>query len=1305
MINPHFAGLSAPSSAALSALFATFVFAVVKGSVGSDNILKRIRQGTATAGILLASLAAVNAQDFGLHFLGSTSDPVTNKAGVVPIGYWNNIAPGAATTTITGSDGVTTAAVNLSGGQAANAWHSGLAGDGADQSLMDGYLDAGSGNNPAIVTISNLPGASYNVYIYNFPDQTRPSNGGDLLPNYSVNGTAYYYPVLGYSGSSTYDTTGVSEGGAGFVGFIEGTYGFSNSSAEIPATSFGNYIVITNVATLAGAITIVPEENSSTWRSPLNGVELVAAANFGVHFLGNTTDDVTNAAGVVAVTNWNNIPAGAQTTNLTGSDGTTQATLNLSGGQAANAWDSGLTGDGGNLSLMDGFLDAGAYGGSPAIITISNLDSSYYNVYLYTFTDQSRPDNGGDWLPNYAVNGITYYTGALGNTGSTEYDTNNLTVGGDGFTNFIEGTLFLENSNSKINSTNFGNYIEITTVEASGGVITVEPQANGTTWRSPLNGIELVPTAAPAFPILTAPMETPSTANQGVGAGTTVTLGGSAIGEQPISFQWQTDGGTGLAPTNIPGATATNLMVNTAGWLPGTYIYDYVASNSLAAETSSVVSITVAATSPTAAISVQFQGNSGSLTLAPSQVAGVVPHANWNIDTNATGVISTNLVDSTGTPTGATIEVTYANGQYHSSDATTTADDVLMSGGFWSGAGFTVNATGIPYSNYNVYVYMLNDNNPNRRYGLTLDDQTYWGGVFNGNIYNAPPFTPDTQTTELPSGTQMQADLVEFGQVTGSSFTITGQTPDGTVAMMGLEIVNPAAGPALAQPIDVAPSGEIIYQGDPVTLTEYPYGATPLSYQWETDNGTGGTLHAISGATNSTLSVNTSSLSGNYSYQVIVSNASGSSISPVTTVAVATSAPVLVTDISPTPNDEAYTGETVTYSPAFGGSQPISYQWMVDMGSGLTNIPGATNSTLVLSNVQISESGTYSLTASNSLGSLSTSSSALTVFPDPLAPAANSYGAAVLAAGPLAYWRFNEDADPSTGVLPAYDSTGHGFIGVYGPYSQNGFDGIAGPQPPAFPGFETNNFALGTENDLTNSLVTIPALDLDTTNVTITMWIFPMANEPASVGLLMNRPFGAGLGFGTNENVSGMAELGYTWNTNAASTWSFNSGLYPPENQWSFVALVVEPSAATLYLYYIDPGTGLVDSYSAVNAIPHGPAPFNTPSAIGTDPVFYSAENDSVTRTFTGSIDEVAVYTNALSSTELESQFAVGTGLPTLNIIKGTGRNLTVTWTQTNEVLLESTNIEGPWITNSGASSPFAVLATNSQMFFKVVTR
>jgi len=102
--------------------------------------------------------------------------------------------------------------------------------------------------------------------------------------------------------------------------------------------------------------------------------------------------------------------------------------------------------------------------------------------------------------------------------------------------------------------------------------------------------------AAPTGPpIAYQPTESPANANAGVASGTTVTFTETATGSSPISYQWQTDGGSGGTPTNIPGATNSTLVIQTTGFAYGTYRYDYAASNSLGTNISPPAAIAVVA--------------------------------------------------------------------------------------------------------------------------------------------------------------------------------------------------------------------------------------------------------------------------------------------------------------------------------------------------------------------------------------------------------------------------------------------------------------------------------------------------------------------------------------------------------------------------------------------------------------------------------------------------------------------------------------------------------------------------------------
>jgi hypothetical protein len=105
--------------------------------------------------------------------------------------------------------------------------------------------------------------------------------------------------------------------------------------------------------------------------------------------------------------------------------------------------------------------------------------------------------------------------------------------------------------------------------------------------------------------------------------------------------------------------------------------------------------------------------------------------------------------------------------------------------------------------------------------------------------------------------------------------------------------------------------------------------------------------------------------------------------------------------------------------------------------------------------------------------------------------------------------------------------------------AQNGFNGILGPEAPAFLGFPAYNKALGSFYDKASSYVTASAGSLIATNLTYAMWIRPSGPVENYAGLLLDRGgSGAGFDFGGTVDGNGMSELGYDWNQDnpAAST-------------------------------------------------------------------------------------------------------------------------------------------------------------------------
>ncbi len=251
-----------------------------------------------------------------------------------------------------------------------------------------------------------------------------------------------------------------------------------------------------------------------------------------------------------------------------------------------------------------------------------------------------------------------------------------------------------------------------------------------------------------------------------------------------------------------------------------------------------------------------------------------------------------------------------------------------------------------------------------------------------------------------PFGTTLASAPVDTTAVTAGTFAdftlvfTTGQNVSGSLTILlrgdsGAQIIwdnarldataAPQAPTALA--IAVSPTN-VVYQGALVTLTEDPAGATPLAYQWQSDNGSGGiTFTAVSGATSASHVVDTSGFTPGSPvvFRVVVTNTFGASTSAPVAITAITGAPVIKTDTLPVTGSDVE-GSTVKFTASFDGSQPISYyQWQRD---GL-DIPNATNTTLTITNLQFSDTGSYQLLAGNSFGTNASTARSFQVNPAP----------------------------------------------------------------------------------------------------------------------------------------------------------------------------------------------------------------------------------------------------------------------------------------------------------------------------------
>jgi len=783
-------------------------------------------------------------------------------------------------------------------------------------------------------------------------------------------------------------------------------------------------------------------------------------------------------------------------------------------------------------------------------------------------------------------------------------------------------------------------------------------------------GLQPIGVGPSPFPFANAISVSPS---RTVAPSTVVTLSEVASGQAPLHYIWKTDGGSGTL-TNIPASDSTNLVVNTTGWSPGVYQFAVLVSNVFGTATSPTTTLTVLYANTTAMLSdvgasIPTPGGNDISQLTPASAANSPDNLNYYFDngsppgqTFTTGsnpggyTLSSLAIDLAGNSGGLP-----ADGQdYILRLYTVSGGNAVLYAVYTSQAGFTFGTTdwlrwfgfAVPLAANATYAYTL-ARDPN---GSGWDNLSNVGG---------DPFAGGEVVLIPPSGGAI---------VTGSSHSYDGTFVIG-LALPGYPVVSPAT---------FSPSN-VVYAGSPVTLSASVSGTGPFTYQWMSDGGTGGALTNIPGAISSTLAVDTTGMDGmTVAYALSAANGSGTTVGePAYLTIVGASIPSISVDTTPG-SAERFVGRSVTFAASFVGTLPISYQWQVDKGTGPTNIVGQTSASLALTNLALTDTGNYSLVATNVLGNGSSTPASLTV----VLPPTGTYDRALLSYGPLAYWEFNEPALSTT----AYDCMG-GFDGTYETGCTSGVPGL----PVSLGGLPSGDFAVECVNGNVNSGVTVPALNFPATNtVTWTAWIYPSSINGASTtytqaawtGIITTRA--STYAGGVNYNGQGM--LGYTWNQNNGNTWGFVSGLVIPSNQWSFVAVALSPTNAALYL--INSGGFQMTN----NPIAHDAETWNGAATIGYDDIDGTTATN---RTFNGVIDDVTIFTHTLTTADIQHLYAAIPYSPpvTLNIQRSGASQIKLDWSQ--GTLLEAPALTGPWTTNLN-SSPYIVTPTGAQKFYRV---
>jgi len=227
--------------------------------------------------------------------------------------------------------------------------------------------------------------------------------------------------------------------------------------------------------------------------------------------------------------------------------------------------------------------------------------------------------------------------------------------------------------------------------------------------------------------------------------------------------------------------------------------------------------------------------------------------------------------------------------------------------------------------------------------------------------------------------------------------------------------------------------------------------------------------------------------------------------------------------------------------------------------------------------------------------------------------------------GPV--WSFKTAVDPLHAglalhlTLDAGDTSGTNTLDTAGPpYEDGGLSG--GKGSPLL----TNGVVAGAMwfNGTAACISTKQPLYTETSSATLLAWVKRCGTQEPFAGILFNRGGSsvAGLHMGATN------ELRYTWN-DVSATYDWDSGLVPPEDEWTLAALVVTPGCAIMYM-----GTGTC-LRARTNSVAHAPLAFNAALCVGRDPV--GEDGDEGKRCFRGAIDDVMVWDRALSHAELQA--------------------------------------------------------------------
>ena len=253
------------------------------------------------------------------------------------------------------------------------------------------------------------------------------------------------------------------------------------------------------------------------------------------------------------------------------------------------------------------------------------------------------------------------------------------------------------------------------------------------------------------------------------------------------------------------------------------------------------------------------------------------------------------------------------------------------------------------------------------------------GAAFSYRITTGPDTANTFSAVPLPTGLACNGST---GRITGTPaesgvFSVLLTASDGGRASRTvtktLTLTILAGGGGTTPPgISSQPASRTVTNGGTATFSVAASGSGTLRYQWRT-NGV-----SVPGATNSSLALSPVTTNHAGGYSVVVTNNYGAVTSSTATLTVLVPPSILTQPAGQT----VTAGESASFTVVASGTATLGYRWRKN-GSFITGANGATHT---LPATVTTDSASYSVVVTNSVGSITSSVATLTVNPAPVAP-------------------------------------------------------------------------------------------------------------------------------------------------------------------------------------------------------------------------------------------------------------------------------------------------------------------------------